>query len=228
MNQLLKLLRHYKLFSLALVTVIVGLALELSGWHTAAHWLLGIIAIGELLPLLRRMWHTLREGNFGIDVLAATAIVTSVILGEFWAGIVVVLMLTGGEALENYAQRRAKSELDALLKHAPQTARVVRKGKSLQVRVSEIRVGDKIIIRPGELVPVDAIITEGTASFDESSLTGESLPVAKQKSDQLLSGSINLDGAITAKALATAANSQYQQIIKLVRGASANQARFVS
>jgi heavy metal translocating P-type ATPase len=136
-------------------------------------------------------------------------------------------MLSGGEALENYAEHRARSELDALLKHAPRKAHILRKGKTISVSVSEIHVGDKLIIKAGEVVPADAVVIEGTASFDEASLTGESLPQSKQIGDQLLSGSINLDGPITAKATATADDSQYQQIIRLVRAASANQAPFV-
>ena len=227
MRRLVRFLRHYKLFGLALVTVIMGLVLELAGQRTAANWLLATVSILTLFPLLANMWQTLRSGTFGIDILAATAIITSVILGEYWAGIVVVLMLTGGEALEHFAEHRAKSELDSLLKHAPRKAHVLRKGKVMQVKVSEIHVGDKLVIKAGEVVPADSIIIEGTASFDEASLTGESLPQTKQVGDLLLSGSVNLDGPITAKATATADDSQYQQIIKLVRAASANQAPFV-
>jgi heavy metal translocating P-type ATPase len=222
-----KFLRQYKLFSLALITVVIALVLELSGQHAMAHWLLGIISIFELFPLVGGMWQDFRSGRYGIDILAATAILTSVILGQWWAAIVVVFMLTGGEALEDFAKHRARSELDALLSHAPSKARVIRKGKTLEVKVSEIRVGERIIIKAGELVPVDAEIIEGTANFDEASLTGESLPQAKQTGDKLLSGSINLDGPVTAKALATEKDSQYQQIIKLVKAASANQAPFV-
>lgn len=227
MKRLLRFVRHYKLFTLALITVLVALTLELTKHGTAAHWLLGSVAMLELLALLYGMWQSLRAGRVGIDILAATAIVTSVILGEYWAAIVVVLMLTGGKALEDFAERRAKSELDALLKHAPRRAHVLRKGKTLSVPVSEIHIGDKVIIKAGEVVPVDAIIIEGRASFDEASLTGESLPQSKKVNDQILSGSTNLDGPVTAKATATADESQYQQIIKLVQAASANQAPFV-
>src|SRR5512146_805917 len=219
--------RDYKLFSLALLTIIVGLWLELAKQPTAAHWLLGGVAIIEVLPLIWNMWRTVQSGRYGIDILAATAIVTSIALGQYWAGMVVVLMLTGGEGLEDFAEHRARTELDALLKHAPQIAHVIRRGKTLDVNVAELHAGDKILIKPGELVPVDSVIIEGAASFDESSLTGESLPEAKQTGDQLLSGSINLDGAVTAKATASAEDSQYQQIIKLVRGAAASQAPFV-
>jgi heavy metal translocating P-type ATPase len=227
MKRLKQFLRDYKLFSLAVTTVIVGLVLQLTGMHTAAQWLLSIVSIIAALPLVWDMTEDVRSGKYGIDILAITAIVTSVILGQYWAAIVVVLMLTGGESLEDYAHNRARSELDALLKHAPQTARVLRKSKIVELAVSEIHVGDKLIINAGDSVPVDAVVIEGSASFDESSLTGESLPQAKQKGEQLLSGSINLDGAIRAKATATAEDSQYQQIIKLVRSAANSQAPFV-
>ncbi len=226
-RQLFHFWRHYKLFSLALAVVIAGVTLELTGQATTAHWLLGVVAIIEVLPLAWGMWKDIQVGTYGIDVLAATAIITSVILGQYWAGIVVVLMLTGGEALEDYAEHRARRELDALLKHAPQKARVLRKGKVVEVKVGELKVGDKVVIKAGDVVPVDAVITEGAANFDESSLTGESLPQAREVGGQLLSGSINLDGPVTARVLATAEDSQYQQIVKLVQSAAASQAPFV-
>lgn len=218
---------HYRLFSAAALAILGGLVLELAGHKAAANWLLGVVAIMELLPLAWGMWEDIQSGRYGIDILAATAILTSVILGQYWAAIVVVVMLTGGEGLEDYAEHRARRELDALLKQAPQKARVLRKGKTMEVPAGELHVGDKIIIKAGELVPVDAVIIDGAASFDESSLTGESLPQAKRVDDGLMSGSINLDGAVTAKALATAEASQYQQIVKLVRGAAASKAPFV-
>ncbi len=227
MKRTLQFLRQYKWFSLAVLAVMVGLVLLLTKHHTAANWVLGVTALIEAVPLITDMWHDVRTGKYGIDILAVTAIVTSVILHQEWAAIVVAVMLTGGESLEDYAEHRARSELDALLKRAPQMAHVVRKGKTVDVQASEVKSGDKIIIKAGEVVPVDAVITEGSASFDESSLTGESLPETKGSGDQVLSGSINLDGAITAKALHSAADSQYQQIIKLVRGAAASQAPFV-
>lgn len=210
-----------------MLAVIIGLVLLAAGQKTLANWLLAAVSVIELGPLIWSMWQDVQSGKYGIDILAATAIIASVILGQYWAAIVVVVMLTGGEALENFAEHRAKSELDALLSHAPQKAHVIRKGKTLDVAVSELHVGDRILIKAGELVPVDAVITEGAASFDESSLTGESLPQARQVNEQLLSGSINLDGAVTAKATATSEDSQYQQIVNLVRGAAASKAPFV-
>ena len=223
----MRFLIEYKLFGLAIAAIIAGLVLELADQPVAAHWVLGILSIAAVLPIVREMWQDLRTGRYGIDILAVTAIVTSVILGQYWAAIVIVVMFTGGEALEDYAERRAHSELDALLSRAPTRATVIRKGKTLELNVSDIRIGDLIIIKPGEVVPADATITEGTANFDESSLTGESLPQAKGSGDDLLSGSINIDGAVTAKCIRAAADSQYEQIIKLVRAAQNAQAPVV-
>jgi heavy metal translocating P-type ATPase len=220
-------LRRYKLFSFALVALLVGLGLQLQSYHVAAHWVVGTVAIIEVLPLLWGMIDDVRSGTYGIDILAATAIIVSVLLHQSWAGIVVVLMLTGGESLEDYAEHRSKAELEALLKQAPQTAHVIRNKKTLDVKASEIKLGDRIIIRPGELVPVDAVILEGTGDFNEASLTGESLPLSKTVNDQILSGSVNVDGVITAKASATAHDSQFEQIIRLVRSAAGSQAPFV-
>jgi heavy metal translocating P-type ATPase len=226
-KRIVRFLREYKLFSLAVMGIILGLILQLAGQKTASHWVIGAVSIMEVFPLAWDMAQDIRSGRYGIDILAATAVVASVILGQYWAAIVVVLMLTGGEALEDFAHHRAQTELDELLRHAPQKAQVVRKGKTAEVPVSELKIGDKIIINAGDLVPVDAVVLEGAANFDESSLTGESLPQPKKLGESLLSGSLNLDGAITAKATATAEDSQYQQIIKLVRNASGSQAPFV-
>jgi len=225
--QVWRTVRHYYLFFGALAAAALALPLELAGLHTAAHGILIITSIFELGPLLWGMLQDLRLGMYGVDILAAAAIITSVVLGEYWAGMVIVLMLTGGEALEDYAEHRAERELDALLTRAPQRARILRGRKEIEVQASAVRTGDKLIIRPGELVPVDAEVLAGSANFDESSLTGESLPQPKDAGGQLLSGSINLDGPITAKALRSAEDSQYQQIIKLVKSAQSSQAPFV-
>lgn len=227
MKRVWRFLLTYKWFSLAAAALVAGLVLQLLGLRLEAEWVLGLVALVEVVPLAVDMWHDVRHGSYGIDILAATAIIVSVILAQDWAAIVVAIMLTGGESLEDYAERRAHSELDALLKRAPQMAHVVSKGKEVEVRASAVRAGDKVVVKPGELVPVDAVITDGVSDFDEASLTGESLPQPKKSGDQILSGSIAIDGAVTAKALRSAADSQYQQIVKLVRGAAAAQAPFV-
>jgi cation transport ATPase len=218
---------HYYLFVLAVVGAGSALALDLSGYDSAARWVLLITVIGETIPLVWGMIQDLREGTYGVDILAATAIITALIMGEHWAALVIVLMLTGGESLEDFAEHRAKRELDALLERAPAKARILRGKQEIEVRASEVKTGDKIVIRPGDVVPVDAKIIEGASSLDESSLTGESLPQPKEAGQTIMSGSVNLEGALTAEALHSAADSQYEQIIKLVRAAGQTKAPFV-
>lgn len=218
---------QYKKLGMVLIAMITSAILSLSGFTEVANWILGITATIIAIPLAVSMVQTLRSGQYGIDLLAVTAIATSVLLQEYWAGIVIVLMLTGGEALEDYAERRAKTELTALLEHKPKKTHILRGRKTVDIAVSDVLPGDKLIILPGEVVPVDAIIFEGSSNFDESSLTGESIPVEKTKGQKIMSGAINIDGAITVKALRAAADSQYEQIIKLVKSASTAQSPFV-
>lgn len=226
-KKVLSFIKHYYLFVIASAALIIGIILYFTGFHLASHWLLGVVALAGVVPLIWGMWQDFQSGHYGIDILAATAIITSVIMHQYWAGIVIVIMLTGGEALEDYAENRAKTELDALLKNAPKMAHLVRKGLNVDIPISEVKVADILIIKPGEVVPVDVVIIEGSANIDEASLTGESLPQAKTVGDQVLSGSVNLDGAITVKTLHIAADSQYEQIIKLVRSATNSPAPFV-
>jgi heavy metal translocating P-type ATPase len=219
--------KEYRQLSFAVAVTVIGAILDLTGQDTVSHWVLGIGALVATIPLLIDMLNTLRGGHFGIDVLAATAIITSVILGQYWAAIVIVLMLTGGESLENYAERRAKKELTALLSHRPKIAHLLKGRKVVDIKAADVHPNDKLNILPGEVVPVDAVIIEGTTSLDEASLTGESIPVTKSVGDTILSGSVNLDGVLTVKALHNAAESQYEQIIKLVRSATSGQSPFV-
>lgn len=226
-KSVLKLVKSYKLLSFVILSLIVSLVLFFSGLHTVSNWILGITVIIAVIPLLMDMVNTLRDGSFGIDILAATAMITSVLLGQYWTGIVIAIMLTGGEALEDYADNRAKAELKSLLEHKPLMAHVIKPKATVDVPVEEVKVGDKISILPGEVVPVDSEILEGDSSFDEFSITGESLPVDKVKGDLVLSGSINIEGSLVVKVIRTAENSQYEQIIKLVRSASASRSPFV-
>lgn len=227
MNRFLRFLREYNQLSLAIAATLAAFILELSHLPTAAHWTLGVTASLLVLPILWSMWQDIQSGKYGIDILAATAIISSVLLRQDWAAIIIVVMLTGGEALEDYAGHRAKTELDALLTRAPRRATIIRKGKELDVPVNEIRLHDLVILKPGDVVPVDAVITEGIADFDESGLTGESIPQPKGIGEEILSGSINTNSAITAKCIRIAADSQYEQIIKLVRSAANSQAPVV-
>lgn len=231
-KKILNFFKEYPKFGIAIIVVIIGLALDIAGaknpaLRTAAHWILGIEAIVMALLLAKGMIEDIQDGKYGIDILAVTAIVTAVLLREYWTAMITVIMLTGGEALEDYAEGRAKAELTSLLNRAPKLAHVLKGKKIIDVPVKQVRVNDKLVVKPGEVVPVDGVILEGTSSLNESSLTGESLPVDKKVGDSLLSGSINEGGALTVKATQLAENSQYEQIIKLVRSASNSQSPFV-
>lgn len=222
-----KFFKTYRQLGLVIIAVIVSLICQIQGWQLAVNIILGVTAGVSLVPLLWGMLQDVRDGKYGIDILAATAIIASLALQEFWTAIIIVLMLTGGEALEDYAEQRAKNELDSLLSRAPKKAHLMKGRKTVDVLVSAIKRNDKLIVKPGELIPVDAIILDGQASLDESSLTGESVPVEKKIGDELLSGSVNLDGVLTIKALRVASESQYELIIKLVRSAASTQSPFV-
>jgi heavy metal translocating P-type ATPase len=218
---------EYKEASFAAVSLISAVIFYILNKNTIGNAILLITCGLQVIPLAKDMITSLIKGELGIDLLAITAIVTALILGEYITAAVIVLMLTGGESLENYAENRAKGELDALMKRAPKTATLHINGVNKTVPISKVKVGDIVIIKPGDVVPVDAVISEGHSSFDESALTGEPLPVEKNVGDQLLSGSINGGGAIKAKALHSAKDSQYEQIIELVKQATTSQAPFI-
>jgi cation transport ATPase len=158
LKKLWSFIKNYYLFSAAVVAASVALGLDIAGYDSVAHWILIITMVAQLLPMLWGMIQDIREGTYGVDILAATAIIVSIVMGEYWAGMVIVLMLTGGESLEDYAEHRARRELDALLKRAPHKARILRGKTEVDVKASEVIVGDKVVVRPGEVVPVDGII----------------------------------------------------------------------
>ena len=183
----------------------------------------GWIFLGTLLagggPLVLQTVRGMLRGRFAADIVAMLAIVTALALGQYFAGAVIALMQSGGEALERYAMGRASSSLEALLARAPKVGRRIRGGRIDEVPVSEIRGGDVLLLRPGDLVPVDGEVTTGSSAVDQSALTGEPLPLRAVPGMLLLSGSVNLDGALELRALRPAEESQYQQIVRLVEQA---------
>ena len=213
---------------LAIVVAAVGGGLEASGMAVAAQWTLSVFAVAIAAREGWRMIRAMMRGHVGLDVLAVTAIIATVVVGEYWASIVIVLMLAGGEALEDYAAGRAERELSSLLEHVPQVAHRYRADGSLEdVPASEVRVGDRLLVRPSEIVPVDATLQSTFGAFDESSLTGESMPVEKVDGDSVMSGSINGPAAVDIIATAVAAESQYQRIVELVKEAKGSKAPLV-
>ncbi|WP_423184531.1 heavy metal translocating P-type ATPase [Arthrobacter sp. NyZ413] len=208
------------LFAGALVGVLLGF-----GQPAAAQGTATVFALAMAAYRTASMFRDLFRGRWGIDLLAVTAIASTLAVGEYIAALIIVLMLTGGDALEEFAHGRATRELQALLERAPRSAHRQGPDKSWEeVPVAMVRAGDTLLVKPSEIVPVDGLLLSAAGIFDESSLTGESLPVEHLGGDTLLSGSVNGEDAVRLLAKATAADSQYSRIVALVQEAAASRA----
>jgi len=216
-----------KLYGTLTIGVIAAI-LEFA-FHLPSYAQLIISILGLLLALIMfvDMIKVLKSGSFGVDLLAITAIVATITLGEYWAGWIVLLMLTGGDTLEEYAANKAKSELKSLLDNTPSQAHLIDNGNIKDVDIDDVKIGDELLIRPKEQVPVDGIVFEGQSEVDESSLTGESVPVDIKKDSHVMSGSINGENPFKIKAEKIAADSEYQAIVKLVKESETHPAHFV-
>lgn len=208
----------------AIVLMTVSLVLWLAGHGALANWtLLAVVLLGGI-PLL---WETIQQflhKEFGIDVIAILAIVGSVILGQYLAGALVVLMLSGGEALEVFALQRARSSLSALAERAPRVAHIWQGDELINIPAEQVEVDMEIVVKPGELIPVDGVVTSGSASVSEADLTGEPVPVRKAPGMLVLSGSVNLDSVLNIRASKRSAESKYAQIVHLVEEAQTQKA----
>src|SRR6266581_3325241 len=150
--------------------------------------------VGGGIPLVVQTLRGMVRGRFAADIVAMLAIITAFVLGQYFAGAVIVLMQSGGEALEAYAMRRASQSLEALLARAPKRAHRLGAGSGdiEDVPVEKVAAGDMLVIKPGDLIPVDAEVTAGSSTIDQAALTGEPLPIRAAPGAVLMSGSINL------------------------------------
>ena len=186
-----------------------------------ALWMIALIGAG--FPVVWRTVLAARRGDYATDVVASLSIVTAAIIGQPLPGLVIVLMQTGGEALERYAERRASAAVRELEKAAPRIAHLISATQGLiDVPVGELRVGDVFLVRPGEMIPCDGIVLSGTSEIDTSQITGEAIPVPAQEGTPVMSGSLNAHGVLSIRASARAAESQYSRIVELVREAQAS------
>ena len=204
---------------LAVVAILVHLALRF-GFHSTPDThripLLVALIVGGL-PLLYDLLRKLLKREFGSDLLGGISVVTSILLGEYLAGSIIVLMLAGGEALESYALRSASSVLAALAKRMPSVAHRRRGTETLDVALAEIAVGDTLVIHPHEICPADGVVIEGHGRMDESYLTGEPFQIAKTSGSTVISGAINGDSALTIRTTQRAADSRYAKIMDVMR-----------
>ena len=210
----------------ALLFILAGLFArlqpDLSGWSRSI-WMAGLVVTGA--PVALRTLGGLVRGRAAADVVAMLAILTAIPLGEPLAGLVVVLMQTGGEALERYAEGRASAAVRALEESAPHEAHRLRADGSVEdLAADDVAVGDLLLVRPGEMLPCDAVVTIGSSHVDVSRLTGEPVPVSAGPGSRLPSGSVNGESPLTVRAEALASQSLYARIVELVRSAQASKA----
>jgi heavy metal translocating P-type ATPase len=230
--QLIRTIRRYPVITASTAVLAVVLVLQLVGAASVSRWLaisyVGVFIVWTLVGMVRDVL----RGHIGLDILAVVAIIATLAVGEYLASLIVVLMLSGGEALEDFAGRRARRDLTALLDRSPRIAHVVRSQSAepdeVQDRaVDDVAIGDVLLVRPSEIVPVDGILLTSSGTFDESSLTGESMPVSRNAGGEVLSGAINGTRAVRIRATRRSADSQYQQIVALVQDAQDSRAPVV-
>jgi heavy metal translocating P-type ATPase len=213
-------LRFYALPIVAAGGLLAGLAARfLLGAGAVSRWLFLTTVVVGGAPLVIQTVRGMLRGRFAADIVAMLAIITALALGQYFAGVVIVLMQSGGEALEAYAMGRASASLEALLARAPKLAHRLRGDAIEDVPVDAVRVGDLLVVKPGDLVPVDGEVADGTSTVDQSALTGEPLPIRAVAGTALMSGSVNLEGALKIRARRPSEQSQYQQIVRLVERA---------
>ncbi|MCC6420996.1 MAG: heavy metal translocating P-type ATPase [Gemmataceae bacterium] len=202
----------------------LGVTGEALGLPVAQLPLVAALVLGGI-PLVFQLLLALLRGQLGSDLLAGISIVTSVFLHEYLAGALVVLMLSGGEALEAYAVRSASSVLAALARRVPSVAHVRRNGAITDVPLGQVAVGDTVVIFPHEICPVDGTVLEGHGSMDESYLTGEPYVMSKTPGAAVLSGAINGESALTIRADRLAVDSRYAKIMQVMRASEQRRPR---
>ena len=210
---------HYQRRGLAL-----GLALRLFGQEEWAAWVWGAFTVPVLLALLIEIVLKLRSGEVGLDIVAALSMTAALVFGEELAAVVVALMYAGGQYLESFAERHARREMTALLARVPRTAVRHRDGELEEVPLDAITPGDRLLVRRGDVVPVDGTVARGLAVLDQSALTGESIPVQETNGEPVMSGSTNVGEAFDLFASRRAAESTYAGIVRLVEAAQRSKA----
>jgi heavy metal translocating P-type ATPase len=204
--------------------LIIGILAHFSGWSQWAGAIWAAATIPVLALLVIEIIVSLRRGDVGLDIVAALSMLAALLFAEYLAAAVVALMYSGGQYLERFAERRARHEMTALLARVPRSAMLYRDGRLEDVDLDVIEPGDRLVIRKGDVVPVDGAVAEGLAVLDQSALTGEPMPVQLKVGDLVLSGSSNAGEAFHLVASHRAAESTYAGIVRLVAAAQRSRA----
>jgi heavy metal translocating P-type ATPase len=215
---------EHVLLAVALAGLAAGAALHLAGQATAGHAMWAATTTIGLAPAAWWVIDAARHRRLGADVIALLALVGTLVVGEYLAGAVIAVMLASGRTLEAWAAARSRRELGLLLSRAPRLAHRRDGDRVDDVKVEDVAVGDLVMVKPGEVVPVDGRVEAGLAVVDESALTGESLPVEHEAGDGLRSGTVNAGGPFDLRVTTTAAESTYAGIVRLVATAEASSA----
>jgi heavy metal translocating P-type ATPase len=216
------------LAGLILAALVLGGALWLAGEKDAADVIWALATAIVLVPLVLDVARSLLRGDIGVDLIALVAIAGALLLGEYLAGAIIALMLSGGNALEDYAQGRAGRELRSLVDRAPRIGHRREGDRIVEVPVDELETGDVVVVRAGEVVPADGSVADShEAVIDTSALTGEPLPVAIHPGEEVLSGTSNAGEAFEVVVGRPAEESAYAGVVRLVRQAQEQRAPFV-
>lgn len=220
--------KHLALFVASILVLVLGTGLEF-GFNLAETSQLAVVVWAGVLTIfiLRDMIQDIRRGSYGIDILAISAIWATILAGQPIASGVIMVMLTGGQSLESYANQRAKRELTRLMDRRPGLVHVLRGKELLDIPANDLKIGDAVKIKTGEMVPVDGNLVSAGATLDTSSITGEAVPVSLGKDEKVISGSVNEGEAFEMKVTAGAQESEYGQILKLVKELEDRPAHFV-
>ena len=212
------------LAGLAAAGVAAGIVARLAGFGDWAGPIWAAVTLPVLLALLIEIVTSLRRGNVGLDIVAALSMSAALAVGENLAASIVALMYAGGQYLESFAEKAARREMTALLSRVPRSAIRHRDGQLEEVALDSILPGDRLLVRRGDVVPVDGTVAGGVAVLDQSALTGESLPVHHKRGDPVLSGSTNAGEAFDLTATRRAVESTYAGIVRLVEAAQRSRA----
>lgn len=204
--------------------LLAGFGTRLAGGEEWSGVIWTVATVPVLGTLLIEIVASLRRGDVGLDIVAALSMTAALTFGEHLAGVVIALMYAGGQYLESFAERRASREMTALLSRVPRTAVRHHNGRLEEVSLDAIVPQDCLLIRQGDVVPVDGVVARGVAILDQSALTGESLPVRRSIGEPILSGATNVGDAFDLSATHRAAESTYAGIIRLIESAQRSKA----